>query len=38
VHGGEQWPFAQRALPFEQKAANFPSRFFRSFRRLFGGR
>src|SRR6266850_2749272 len=38
VHGGEQWPFAQRALPFEQKAANFPGRFFRSFRRLFGGR
>src|SRR5438046_10314912 len=38
VHGGEQWPFAQRALPFQQKAATFPSRFFRSFRRLFGGR
>jgi penicillin-binding protein 1A len=38
VHGGEQWPFAQRALPFQEKAATFPSRFFRSFRRLFGGR
>ena len=38
VHGGEQWPFAQRALPFQQKAATFPSRLFRSFQRLFGGR
>src|SRR6266545_4661360 len=38
VHGGEQWPFAQRALPFQEKAATFPGRFFRSFRRLFGGR
>jgi penicillin-binding protein 1A len=38
VHGGEQWPFAQRALPFQEKAATFPSRLFRSFRRLFGGR
>jgi penicillin-binding protein 1A len=38
VHGGEQWPFAQRALPFQEKAAAFPGRFFRSFRKLFGGR
>jgi penicillin-binding protein 1A len=38
VHGGEQWPFAQRALPYQQKAATFPGRFFRSVRRLFGGR
>ena len=38
VHGGEQWPFAQRALPFQEKAATLPGRFFRSFRRLFGGR
>jgi penicillin-binding protein 1A len=38
MHGGEQWPFAQRFAPFPQKAAAFPSRFFRSFRRLFGGR
>jgi penicillin-binding protein 1A len=38
VHGGEQWPFAQRALPYQEKAATLPSRFFRSFRRLFGGR
>jgi penicillin-binding protein 1A len=38
VHGGEQWPFAQRALPYQEKAATLPGRFFRSFRRLFGGR
>jgi penicillin-binding protein 1A len=38
VHGGEQSPFAQRFEPFPQKAATFPGRFFRSFRRLFGGR
>src|SRR5438045_7555959 len=38
IHGGEQWPFAQRFTPFPQKAATFPGRFFRSFRRLFGGR
>ncbi len=38
VHGGQEWPFAQRALPYQQKAATFPGRFFRSFRRLFGGR
>ena len=38
VHGGQQWPFAQRALPYQQKADTFPGRFFRSFRRLFGGR
>ena len=25
VHGGEQWPFAQRALPFQEKAATFPA-------------
>jgi hypothetical protein len=34
----EQWPFVQRALPFQEKDATFPGRFFRSFRRLFGGR
>src|SRR6266496_1892609 len=38
VHGGQEMPFAQRALPYQQKAATFPGRFFRSFRRLFGGR
>src|SRR5437667_3932077 len=38
VHGGAQWPFAQQAPGLPQKAANFPGRFFRSFRRLFGGR
>jgi penicillin-binding protein 1A len=38
VHGGEQWPFAQQLQGLPQKAATFPSRFFRSFRKLFGGR
>src|SRR6266481_5773475 len=38
VHGGSQWPFAQQAPGLPQKAANFPGRVFRSFRRLFGGR
>jgi len=37
VHGGAQWPFAQQAPGLPQKAANFPGRLFRSFRRLFGG-
>jgi len=38
VHGGLQWPFAQQAPNGPQKAATFPGRLFRSFRRLFGGR
>src|SRR5947207_1698934 len=38
VHGGAQWPFAQQAPGLPQKAATFPGRFFKSFRRLFGGR
>src|SRR5881396_3160601 len=38
VHGGQQWPFAQQLQGLPQKAATFPNRFFRSFRRLFGGR
>src|SRR6266480_2796524 len=38
VHGGAQWPFAQQAPGLPQKAGTFPGRFFRSFRRLFGGR
>ena len=38
VHGGGQWPFAQQAPGLPQKALTLPSRFFRSFRRLFGGR
>jgi penicillin-binding protein 1A len=38
VHGGMQWPFAQQAPNVPSKAGDFPSRMFRSFRRLFGGR
>ncbi len=38
VHGGSQWPFAQQVPGLPQKAANFPGRLFKSFRRLFGGR
>jgi penicillin-binding protein 1A len=38
VHGGSQWPFAQQAPGVPQKGGTLPSRFFRSFRRLFGGR
>jgi penicillin-binding protein 1A len=38
VHGGGQWPFAQQAPGLPQKAATFPGRLFKSFRRLFGGR
>jgi penicillin-binding protein 1A len=38
VHGGEQSPFAQQLQGLPQKAATFPGRFFRSFRKLFGGR
>ncbi len=38
VHGGSQWPFAQQVPGVPQKAGTLPSRFFRSFRRLFGGR
>ena len=38
VHGGEQWPFAQQFQGIPDKAATFPNRFFRAFRRLFGGR
>jgi penicillin-binding protein 1A len=38
IHGGSQWPFAQQAPGTPQKAATLPGRFFRSFRRLFGGR
>ena len=38
LHGGQQWPFAQQLQGLPQKAATFPNRFFRSFRRLFGGR
>jgi penicillin-binding protein 1A len=38
VHGGTQWPFAQQAPTGPQKALTAPSRFFRSFRRFFGGR
>jgi len=38
VHGGAQWPFAQQPPGVPEKAATLPGRFFRSFRRLFGGR
>jgi len=38
VHGGQQMPFAQQLQGLPQKAATFPNRFFRSVRRLFGGR
>jgi penicillin-binding protein 1A len=38
VHGGQQWPFAQQFQVLPQKAATFPNRLFKSFRRLFGGR
>jgi len=38
VHGGQQMPFAQQLQDLPQKAATFPGRFFRSFRKLFGGR
>jgi len=38
VHGGEQFPFAQQFQGLPQKAATFPGRFFKSFRKLFGGR
>jgi penicillin-binding protein 1A len=38
IHGGSQWPFAQQVPGSPQKDATIPGRFFRSFRRLFGGR
>jgi len=38
VHGGEQMQFADKLPGFPQKAAAFPNRIFRSFRRLFGGK
>jgi penicillin-binding protein 1A len=38
VHGGQQMPFAQQLQDLPQKAATLPGRFFKSFRKLFGGR
>src|SRR5438552_4001129 len=38
VHGGEQMQFADKLQGFPERAATFPNRFFRSFRRLFGGK
>ena len=38
VHGGQEMPFAQQLQGLPPKAATFPGRFFRSFRKLFGGR
>jgi hypothetical protein len=38
IHGGSQWPFAQQAPCNPEKAASFPGRLFKSFRRLFGAR
>jgi penicillin-binding protein 1A len=37
VHGGAQWPFANQVPGLPDKAATFPGRLFKSFRRLFGG-
>src|ERR1700693_564064 len=37
VHGGEQMQFADKLQGFPEKAAAFPNRIFRSFRKLFGG-
>src|SRR5947208_32175 len=38
VHGGSQSPFEQQAPNGPPKASAFPGRFFKSFRRFFGGR
>src|SRR5438105_575435 len=38
LHGGQQMPFAQQFQELPQTAATLPGRFFRSFRKLFGGR
>jgi len=38
VHGGEQMQFADKLQGFPERAAAFPNRIFRSFRRLFGGK
>ena len=39
VHGGQQMmPFAQQLQGLPQKAVTLPNRFFKSFRKLFGGR
>ena len=38
VHGGQPWPFAGQAPALPQRALSLPGRFFKSFRRLFGGR
>src|SRR5437868_5255315 len=38
VHGGQQMPLVQQLQGLPQKAATLPNRFFRSFRKLFGGR
>jgi penicillin-binding protein 1A len=38
VHGGQQMPFAQQLQGLPDKAATLPGRFFKSFRKLFGGR
>jgi penicillin-binding protein 1A len=38
VHGGQQMPFAQQFQGLPQKAVTLPNRFFKSFRKLFGGR
>src|SRR5438128_363178 len=34
VHGGSQWPFAQQPSNVPSRTGDFPSRVFRSFRRL----
>ena len=38
VHGGQPWPFAGQAPALPQRALSLPGRFFKSFRKLFGGR
>src|SRR5437667_1361666 len=38
VHGGQPWPFAGQAPAVPHSALSLPGRFFRSFRRFFGGR
>ncbi|HWY39770.1 MAG TPA: PBP1A family penicillin-binding protein [Chthoniobacterales bacterium] len=38
IHGGDPMQFAQKLNPFGQKAADFPNKFFQSFKKFFGGK
>src|SRR6266571_1940141 len=38
IHGGEQMQFAQKLNDFGKKAADFPNKFFQSFKKFFGGK